>query len=68
LTPDDAAKVTKKHRDAVDKLTEGEKKLIDKINRAVFHTGKVPIKLIERIGLALGGRGGVVCRPGGGAQ
>jgi RHS repeat-associated protein len=64
LTDDDAARATKAHKRAVDSLTDGEKKLLDRTNREVFHKGRPTLQQILRIGTVRGMRAGIICRPG----
>ena len=65
LTKGDAARETKKHRDAVRSMTDPEKKFLDRVYRQVFHRGRPTIQQLTRIGLFRGMRAGGprICPP-----
>ncbi len=61
LTPEDQRIFdrSKEIQKTCEKLTDGEKKLFDRINRQIFHRGMPTINQILRIGEIRGGRRGV---------
>jgi hypothetical protein len=50
LTPEDEKLFTRKYKAAIDNLSEAQKAYLRRATREVFHTGKVPARLVERLG------------------
>ena len=57
LTPEDERifKASKQMQTACEKLTDGEKKFLDRVNRQVFHRGGPTVNQLLRIGYMRGG-------------